>query len=132
MNYVWFHALFSMTNNIFSAVVYTQSISDSITKVTSKWENIFLALRLDGHKFLHFLSHFGKKEIKNIMPRPGFKPTKIRLEAHGANYYTTDARWLLKQNFNSLKCMLHKQITIAILLISCTNFWVLSLSWPLI
>jgi hypothetical protein len=119
VNYVWFHVVFSMTNNIFRAVVYTQSISDSITKVTSNWENIFLALRLDGHKFLLFFASFLKKEIKNIIPTPRFKPKKIRLEAHGANYYTTDARWLLKQIFNLLKCMLHKQITIAILPISC-------------
>ena len=57
------------------------------TNLTFSWHSGF-----EGHKFLHFLSHFGKKEIKNIMPRPGFKLTKIRLEAHGANYYTTDAR----------------------------------------
>ena len=88
-----------------------------ITKVISKWENIFLALRLDGHKFLHFLSHFGKKEIKNIMPRPGFKPTKIRLEAHGANYYTTDARWLLKQIFN-----LYKSLSFEVVLTSEITF----------
>ena len=28
------------------------------TKVASRWANIFLALRLDGHRFLHFLSHY--------------------------------------------------------------------------
>ena len=37
------------------------------------------------------------------MPTPAFKPTKIRLEALVANYYTTDARWLLKQIFNLYK-----------------------------
>ena len=44
----------------------------------------------EGHKFLHFLSHFGKKKNKILMPRPGFEPMKDRLEGHCANHYTTD------------------------------------------
>ena len=27
----------------------------------------------DDHKFLHFLSHFEKKEVENVLPRPGFE-----------------------------------------------------------
>ena len=58
------------------------------SNLTFSWHSGF-----EGHKFLHFLSHFGKKKNKNLMSRPGFEPTKARLEGHCANHYTTDAWW---------------------------------------
>ena len=53
------------------------------TNLTFSWHSGF-----EGHRFLHFLSHFGKKKIKKIVPRPGFEPAIIRLEGQRANHYT--------------------------------------------
>ena len=49
--------------------------------VSKKWclkcniSNSTLAIRsgFDLHRFFHFLSHFGKKQIKNLLARPGFE-----------------------------------------------------------
>ena len=39
-----------------------KNFRDFCPKVRNKWDNFFLTLRQDGHRFLHFLSHFGKKK----------------------------------------------------------------------
>ena len=59
------------------------------TNLTFSWHSGF-----EGHKFLHFLSHFGKKKIKKAVPRPGFEPAIIRLEGQRANHYTKVTYWL--------------------------------------
>ena len=53
------------------------------TNLTFSWHSGF-----EGHKFLHFLSHFGKKKIKKDVPRPGFEPAIIRIEGQRANHFT--------------------------------------------
>ena len=109
-----------------------------VPKVASKWDNFSVTLRQDGHRFPLFLSHLGKKKkIKNLMPRPGFEPTKGRLEAHRANHYTTDTYWLMMQIFNFLKkCMLHNlnrsRSQFCLILVQIFEFWGCPDLWDLL
>ena len=57
----------------------------------------------DDHKFLHFLSHFEKKRVENVLPRPGFEVAIDRLEAYCANHYTIATSSSNKQFFKYLK-----------------------------
>ena len=68
------------------------------TNLTFSWHSGF-----EGHKFLHFLSHFGKKKSKNVLPIPGFEPAIRWCRAHCANHYTTDTYYGKLRSFKLIK-----------------------------
>ena len=94
--------------------------------LTFSWHSGF-----ERHKFLHFLSHFGRKKSKNVIHTPGFEPAIKRFVAHCANHYTTDTchwKWWIFKLLKDVCYINRSRLRFSLFL----EFWGCSDHWDLL
>ena len=71
----WFHHELHVTQNVAN---FQSNICNVVTKVGNKWDNFYVTLRQDGHRFLHFLSHFENKQDRRYSDPKARNGSKIK------------------------------------------------------